>query len=59
MRNNTKIAFGGIMAALSVVCMLLSYFPYFTYAAPGAASLFVMISLIETDKKWATGVYIA
>ena len=59
MRNNTKIAFCGIMAALSVVCMLLSYFPYFTYAAPGVASLFVMISLIETDKKWATGVYIA
>lgn len=59
MRNNTKIAFGGIMAALSVVCMLLSYFPYFTYAAPGVASLFVMVALIETDKKWAIGVYIA
>lgn len=59
MRNNTKIAFGGIMAALCVVCMLMAYFPYFTYAAPGVASLFVMISLIETDKKWATGVYIA
>lgn len=59
MRNNTKIAFGGIMAALCVVCMLMSYFPYFTYAAPGVASLFVMIALIETDKKWASGVYIA
>ncbi len=47
------------MAALSVVFMLLSYFPYFTYAAPGLASLAIMVCVIESDKKLALFVYIA
>ncbi|MBQ9965987.1 MAG: hypothetical protein IJP22_04585 [Clostridia bacterium] len=59
MRNTTRITFGGIMAALSVVFMLLSYFPYFTYAAPGIASLAIMVCVIESDKKLAFSVYIA
>ena len=59
MRRTTRITFGGIMAALSVVFMLLSYFPYFTYAAPGLASLAIMVCVIESDKKLSLFVYIA
>ncbi len=41
------------MAALSAVIMLVSYFPYLTYAVPAVAGLFIMITVIEIDCKWA------
>jgi len=44
---------------LSVVFMLLGYFPYFTYSAPAVAGLFMMVPLIEIDKKYAFVSYIA
>ncbi len=33
--------------------MLLSYFPYLTYAIPAIAGLFIMVVVIEIDCKWA------
>ena len=33
--------------------MLLSYFPYLTYAIPAVAGLFIMAVVIELDVKWA------
>lgn len=42
-----------MMSALATVVMLMSYFPYMTYAIPAVAGLFIMAALIETDKKWA------
>ncbi len=59
MRSTTRITFGGIMAALAVLFMLLSYFPYFTYAAPGLASLAIMVCVVEADKKLSFLVYLA
>ena len=59
MKQNTKIAFSAIMSALAVCFMMLSYFPYLTYAIPAFSGMFIMVAVIETDKKWATLSYIA
>ena len=40
-----------MMAALATAFMLLSYFPYLTYAIPAVAGLFVMVTVIETNYK--------
>ncbi len=48
-----------MMAALATAFMLLSYFPYLTYAIPAIAGLFIMILVIETDYKWAFTAYLA
>ena len=48
-----------MMAALASAFMLLSYFPYLTYAIPAIAGLFMMVLVIEIDRKWALGGYIA
>lgn len=42
-----------MMAALAVAFMLLSYFPYLTYAIPAIAGLFIMVIVIEINCKWA------
>ena len=53
MKRTNKLTFSAMMAALSAAFMLLSYFPYLTYAIPAAASIFIMAVVIELDKKWA------
>ncbi len=53
MNNTYKITISAIFSALSVVIMLVSYFPYLTYAVPAIAGLCIMVVLIETDCKWA------
>lgn len=47
------------MAALAASFMLLSYFPYLTYAVPAFSGLFIMITVIELGNKWALGSYFA
>ena len=47
------------MAALAASFMLLSYFPYLTYAIPAVSGLFIMITVIELGNKWALGSYCA
>ena len=59
MKQTVKITFCGIIAALSAVFMLLSYFPYLTYAVPAVAGLLIMITVIEAGHKWGIGAYIA
>ena len=39
--------------------MLLSYFPYFTYAVPAITSLLTMMLVIEINVKWAFAAYVA
>ena len=57
-KNSTKTAIGGIIAALSIVLMLLtSAIPTLTYAIPAIAGLLLVIIVIEVNKKWAFGVY--
>ena len=48
-----------MVAALAVVVMLTSYFPYLTYAIPAIAGLFMMIPLIECSVAWGFGTYVA
>lgn len=59
MKQNTKITFSAMMAALAVAFMLLSYFPYLTYAIPAFAGLFIMAVVIEINCKWAFLAYLS
>lgn len=59
MKSTKKITLCGLVAALSVVIMLTSYFPYLTYAIPALAGLFMMIPLIECGLKWSISTYVA
>ena len=59
MKDTKKITLCGMVAALSIVIMLTSYFPYLTYAIPALAGLFMMVPLIECGAVWAVGTYIA
>ena len=42
-----------------MVFMLLSYFPYFTYAVPAITGLLTMMLVIEINVKWAFAAYIS
>lgn len=57
MKRNSKISLSAIIAALATALMLVSYFPYFTYAVPAVCGLFMMIPLIEAGAAWALGSY--
>ena len=60
MRESLKIALGGMIAALSVVIMLITYLsPFLVYTAPPFAGLLLICVLEEIDRKWAFGVYVA
>ena len=58
MKSTKKITLCGLVAALSVVIMLTSYFPYLTYAVPAMAGLFMIIPLIECGVSWGFATYI-
>lgn len=60
-RKNVKktklVALCGIVAATSVVVMLGSYLPFFTYAMPAVAGAFLIIIVLEANKKYAVADY--
>ena len=58
MKQSSKCALGGIVAALSLVMMIsVAIIPFLTYALHAAAVMLIVFMVIETDKKWAFGVY--
>jgi len=58
MKNSSKSAIGGIVAALSLVLMIsIAVVPFLTYALPAVAGVLLMFVVIEINKKWAFGVY--
>lgn len=60
MKNTKQIALGGIIAGLSLVCMMLSaVFPMAEYACPALAGIFLVALVIEFNKKTATIAYVA
>ncbi len=59
MKSTKKIALSGLITALSVVAMLLAYFPYFTYAIPAFAGALFFVVSIEAGRGYALGSYIA
>lgn len=59
-KNSYRIAIGGIIAALSVVIMLLDNLVGIgTYALPALAGLLLTVIVIEFGKPWAFAVYAA
>ncbi len=60
MRESSKAALGGIIAALSVSMMLLTYLsPLLVYTAPVLAGLLLLIIVNEIGYRWAIGTYAA
>lgn len=59
MRQSSKIALGGIVAALSVVLMLLTAIPSMTFVLPAIAGVLLMIMVVEVNKGWAFMVFVA
>lgn len=57
--KSRKVAFGGIIAALSLVLMLLTgVLPFGTYALPCFAGILLTAIVIEFGTPWAIGVYV-
>ena len=59
MKRTARIALSGLMGAIALVCLLLTVFPFATYALPALASVFLMPIVIECGKKWAVAAYVA
>ncbi|MBR5409630.1 MAG: hypothetical protein IK104_03090 [Clostridia bacterium] len=60
MRESSASALGGVLAALSVSIMLLTYIsPLMVYAAPAFAGLFILVIQVEAGRGWALGEYAA
>lgn len=58
-KNTSKLALGGMMGALSLVCLLLTLFPFATYALPCLAGVFLFPVIIECGKRTGAAVYAA
>lgn len=60
MKQSSKCAIGGIVAALSLVLMIsIAIVPFLTYALPAIAGALIAFVVTEIDRKWAFGVYAA
>ncbi|MDP4119653.1 MAG: hypothetical protein Q8876_01165 [Bacillota bacterium] len=61
MKNNAvKVATGGLVSALCMVCMLITnVFPFGTYALPAIAGMLLIFIVIEFSHKWALLVYLS
>jgi len=56
--KSRQIAFGGMIAAVSVVLMMLTgIIPFLTYTIPIITGLMLLIVVIEFGKRWALAVY--
>lgn len=58
MKRSAKVAFGGIFSALAVVSMLLTVFPYATYALPAIAGVFLLPIALQCGSRWGLGGYV-
>lgn len=59
MSVSAKTALGAMVTALSVVILIPSAVQVFVYALPAMAGMLTMFAVVEIDKKWAIGSYIA
>ncbi len=59
MKRTGKIAFCGMMCALSLVAMLLTVFPYGTYGLPALAGALLIPVALEAGTKWGFASYAA
>ena len=60
MHESTKAALGGIISALAVIVMLVTYLsPLLVYTAPPFAGLLLILIVNELGNKWAIGTYVS
>lgn len=58
MKKSKRIALCGMLSALSLVIMLVAYFPYLTYTLPALAGILFVIVMVEIGTKWAWGSFV-
>lgn len=51
MKQSGKVALGGMLGALSLTFMLLTFFPYATYALPALAGAIIIPFVVETNAR--------
>lgn len=59
MSVSAKTAMGAMITALSVVILIPSAVQVFVYTLPALAGMLTMLAVVEIDKKWAIGSYVA
>lgn len=59
LNRTKKVAFCGILSALSVVIMLTAYFPYLTYAVPAFAGALTVLAVAQFGAGWGFLTYLA
>ena len=59
MKHTAQIALSGMISALSLLVLLLTIFPFSTYALPPLAGALLIPLVIDCGKKWAFGAYAA
>lgn len=59
MKTSGKVALGGVMGALAMVCLLGTVFPYATYALPAMAGVLLAPVAIEAGRAWGWLTYAA
>ena len=60
MRESSKAALGGIVSALAVVVMLVTYLsPLLVYTAPPLAGILLLLIVNEIGYRWAFGTYVS
>ncbi len=57
MKRSAKVAIGGIFSAVSLLFMLLTLFPYATYALPALAGVFLLPVALECGIRWSFASY--
>lgn len=58
-KKTKKLAACALISALSLIFMLVAYFPYFTYCSPLVAGAVFSVIVIEFGSKWALAAYFA
>lgn len=59
MKKTSRIALSGMLCALSLLCLLLTVFPFATYAIPALAGVFLLPLVVECGKATALYSYLA
>ncbi len=60
MKQRQKITLGGMLVALSMVCMMLTgLLPMADYALPAAAGILLIAAVVELGHRWAALCYLA
>ena len=57
MKQSGRIAVGGVFSALALACMLMTFFPYATYALPAMAGVCLIPVVLELGWRWGWMAY--